>query len=101
MTDGSFQEGSRMDGAAGMNGEVGMDEVGMSGVQAVIFDWGGTLTPWHTIDLVEQWRVYAEHYASHHADEHPDGGKDLAARMAVAEQEAWARLKRDGASARL
>jgi putative hydrolase of the HAD superfamily len=84
-----------------MNGVVGMDETGICGVQAVIFDWGGTLTPWHTIDLVEQWRVYAEHYARHHADEHPDGGKNLAARMAVAEQEAWARLKRDGASARL
>jgi len=22
--------------------------------QAVIFDWGGTLTPWHDIDLVSQ-----------------------------------------------
>jgi putative hydrolase of the HAD superfamily len=26
-------------------------------VQAVIFDWGGTLTPWHTIDLAECWRA--------------------------------------------
>ena len=74
---------------------------GAGGVGAVIFDWGGTLTPWHSIDLVEQWRVYAEHYARHHADEHPDGGVGLAARMAVAEQQAWAKLKRDGASARL
>lgn len=24
-------------------------------VQAVIFDWGGTLTPWHTIDHYECW----------------------------------------------
>jgi putative hydrolase of the HAD superfamily len=24
-------------------------------VDAVIFDWGGTLTPWHTIDLAELW----------------------------------------------
>jgi putative hydrolase of the HAD superfamily len=70
-------------------------------VGAVIFDWGGTLTPWHTIDLVEQWRVFAEHYARSHPDDHPDGGSALAARMAEAEQDAWARLKRDGASARL
>ena len=70
-------------------------------VEAVIFDWGGTLTPWHTIDLVEQWRVFAEHYSRSYPDEHPDGGSQLAARMAEAEQEAWARLKRDGASARL
>ena len=24
-------------------------------VDAVIFDWGGTLSPWHTIDLAEMW----------------------------------------------
>ena len=28
-------------------------------VEAVVFDWGGTLTPWHTVDLPEQWRVFA------------------------------------------
>lgn len=26
-------------------------------VSAVIFDWGGTLTPWHTIDHDELWRA--------------------------------------------
>src|SRR5262245_54413910 len=26
-------------------------------VDAVIFDWGGTLTPWHTIDGAEMWRI--------------------------------------------
>jgi putative hydrolase of the HAD superfamily len=25
-------------------------------VRAVIFDWGGTLTPWHAVDLDELWR---------------------------------------------
>jgi putative hydrolase of the HAD superfamily len=25
----------------------------------VIFDWGGTLTPWHEVDVPEQWRVFA------------------------------------------
>jgi putative hydrolase of the HAD superfamily len=24
-------------------------------IEAVIFDWGGTLTPWHTVDPVEAW----------------------------------------------
>ena len=28
-------------------------------VDAVVFDWGGTLTPWHEVDLPEQWRVVA------------------------------------------
>jgi putative hydrolase of the HAD superfamily len=26
-------------------------------VNAVVFDWGGTLTPWHTIDFAECWRA--------------------------------------------
>ncbi|MBV9383417.1 MAG: HAD family hydrolase [Streptosporangiaceae bacterium] len=29
-------------------------------VRAVIFDWGGTLTPWHTIDLEATWRGVCE-----------------------------------------
>ena len=33
-------------------------------VRAVIFDWGGTLTPWHTIDHAALWRdVCAPHFA--------------------------------------
>lgn len=32
-------------------------------VDAVIFDWGGTLTPWHTIDAAEMWAsVCAPHF---------------------------------------
>ncbi len=38
-------------------------------VEAVIFDWGGTLTPWHTIDSAELWRlICAPHYPDDHAD---------------------------------
>jgi len=31
-------------------------------VHAVVFDWGGTLTPWHDVDLVSQWYAYAVSY---------------------------------------
>ena len=51
-------------------------------VDAVVFDWGGTLTPWHTIDLREQWLHYAEVYDPEHADE-------LSARILSAEDAAW------------
>lgn len=50
-------------------------------VDAVIFDWGGTLTPWHDIDLVEQWSAYADAY------DPEDAG--LAARLAEAEVGLW------------
>ena len=69
---------------------------GSGAVQAVIFDWGGTLTPWHPIDFEAQWRCYAQAHAGHagHAEE-------LAARILEAERRAWARLRGDGGSARL
>jgi putative hydrolase of the HAD superfamily len=31
-------------------------------VRAVIFDWGGTLTPWHPIDLAALWRAACERH---------------------------------------
>jgi putative hydrolase of the HAD superfamily len=68
-------------------------------IKAVIFDWGGTLTPWHSIDLRRQWEVYAEQYTREHPD-FPNGGAELAARMLAAEKSAWSRLK-SGGSARL
>src|SRR5262245_55487835 len=51
-------------------------------VDAVIFDWGGTLTPWHTVDLAEQWRGYARAYD-------PGYGDDVAGALRAAEDEAW------------
>ncbi len=52
-------------------------------VEAVIFDWGGTLTPWHDIDLVEQWSAYAVIYAP--------TDPELAQRLAEAELILWRR----------
>jgi len=56
------------------------------GVTAVIFDWGGTLTPWHTIDPVAQWRAYSAVYDPPHADE-------LAAALRDQEIAAWRRAE--------
>ena len=55
-------------------------------LDAVIFDWGGTLTPWHTIDLQEQWAAYTRVHDFSRADE-------LAGRLLDAETEAWARAR--------
>jgi putative hydrolase of the HAD superfamily len=38
-------------------------------VDAVIFDWGGTLTPWKTIDPVDEWRSLARVAAPERVDE--------------------------------
>jgi len=49
-------------------------------VAAVVFDWGGTLTPWHTIELADAWRAVG-------LDE------DAAGRLVAAEQTVWARAR--------
>jgi putative hydrolase of the HAD superfamily len=68
----------------------------VAAVRAVIFDWGGTLTPWHTVDLDEQWRAYAHEYAGD-----PEAAERLAARITAAEAAAWTRIRGGGASAHL
>ena len=57
-------------------------------VRAVIFDWGGTLTPWHTVDPREAW------YAA-------TGDSQLATRLGEAEEAMWLRSRDEYRSATL
>lgn len=60
-------------------------------VEAVIFDWGGTLSHWALVEFNEIWRMAARHLAPHMS-----GGEDeLAARLAQVELDAWAQMDRD------
>jgi putative hydrolase of the HAD superfamily len=55
----------------------------MMTVRAVIFDWGGTLTPWHTIDSEATWRGVCElHYPAAEA-------AGIAKAIFGAERELW------------
>ena len=76
-------------------------------VEAVVFDWGGTLTPWHTVDLPEQWRVFAREVHGIPV-ESPDGSEAdleeahrLADRILEAEDAAWKRGRAEHSSAAL
>jgi putative hydrolase of the HAD superfamily len=52
-------------------------------VDAVIFDWGGTLTPWHIIDAAELWAaVCAPHYPA-------PAAATVAAALHAAEMQLW------------
>ena len=64
--------------------------------EAVIFDWGGTLTPWHTVDLAEQWRSSPR---AVHEDE--ERAAELAARILAGEDHAWHRARTGQGSAHL
>jgi putative hydrolase of the HAD superfamily len=62
-------------------------------VRAVIFDWGGTLTPWHTVDHETLWRdVCALHYEEETAERH-------ASAIRTAEWELWRTAENEHRSA--
>jgi putative hydrolase of the HAD superfamily len=62
-------------------------------VEAVIFDWGGTLTPWHTIDHIAQWQsICAPHYPTAEAAQ-------IAAAVNAAERGLWELAEREHRSA--
>lgn len=72
------------------------------GVEAVVFDWGGTLTPWHTVDLFEQWHVFARAYLGMAGDDGSDVDHAAVARRIIeAEDGAWKRAREQGLSARI
>jgi len=52
-------------------------------VQAVIFDWGGTLTPWHTVDHEAMWSALCTSHFGELAS------ASLAAAIVAAEAELW------------
>lgn len=54
------------------------------GVDAVLFDWGGTLTRFHSVDMIDAWRVAAQVLA-------PERAELVAAALLEAEREVWER----------
>jgi putative hydrolase of the HAD superfamily len=63
-------------------------------IETVLFDWGGTLATWHTIDLFAVWRSVAELIDAQRADA-------LAARLVAAEDSVWARSRDEHLSSTL
>jgi putative hydrolase of the HAD superfamily len=55
-------------------------------VRAVLFDWGGTLTSFHSIDLLDAWVVAASVLA-------PDRVDEVATALLEAEREVWSRTE--------
>lgn len=61
-------------------------------IAAVIFDWGGTLTPWKSIDFGEEWSSLARLAA-------PDRVDEAAAALLGAAEAVWARSRDEHRSA--
>src|SRR6185437_3657238 len=61
---------------------IGRVATGDPTTEAVIFDWGGTLTPWHTIDHVALWQAVCQPHF-------PDDHEQRASAAHAAELAAW------------
>ncbi len=58
-------------------------------IQAVVFDWGGTLTePLNFDELTDMWRLAARHLA-------PDREDEVCARLEAIDEAAWSRISVD------
>lgn len=81
------------------------EQVNWQPLQSVIFDWGGTLTPWHTVDLAEPWRLFAREIHGlpfdQASEEDRREAEALAARVGAAEARMWQRGRDDHAAASL
>lgn len=64
------------------------------GLRAVIFDWGGTLTPYADVDMADMWRMAARCLA-------PGREAEVCARLVAVEEASWARIAVDQASTTL
>lgn len=65
------------------------DSSNLAGIDAVIFDWGGTLTPWHDIDFSGE----AVALAGAVRDPNPALAGDYAARLRAAGEVIWGRSR--------
>lgn len=63
-------------------------------IGAVLFDWGGTLTTFHSVDLLDAWTTAAQVLA-------PDRVDEVARALLAAEDEVWARTRSTMRSARI
>lgn len=63
-------------------------------VEAVVFDWGGTLSRFAELDMEDMWRLAARHLA-------PDREDEVCARLVAVEAASWARIGVDQRSTTL
>jgi len=60
-------------------------------IQAVIFDWGGTLSEYAGVELADMWALAAEHLSPHLAEDEPA----LMRHFGAIEERFWARTSTD------
>ena len=64
-------------------------------IEAVVFDWGGTLSVFAAVELADMWRLAARHLASHGAKRDPRTEERICRELARVEAAAWDRVSDD------
>ena len=65
------------------------------GIQAVVFDWGGTLSVFAAVELADMWRLAARHLASHGSVRDSKTEDRICRELARVEAAAWDRVSDD------
>jgi len=79
-----------------------MSGLGSEPVEAVVFDWGGTLSVFAAVELADMWRLAAHHLAAHHRGAADPNVEDRIWReLARVEAAAWDRVSDDQAPSSL
>jgi putative hydrolase of the HAD superfamily len=73
----------------------------VSALDAVVFDWGGTLTPWHTIDPRAIWLEYARVAVADGSRDREPAAQALVERLLQSEDQMWVRGRDDQRAATL
>jgi putative hydrolase of the HAD superfamily len=63
-------------------------------MEAVVFDWGGTLSVWADVDVEDMWRLAARRIC-------PEREEELTFALVAVEERSWARTRTDRRSTRL
>lgn len=63
-------------------------------IDAVVFDWGGTLSLFADVEMIDMWRLAARHLA-------PDREEELVAKLVAVEEAAWQRVAENQTSTTL
>lgn len=66
-----------------------------AGIDAVVFDWGGTLSVYAAVELADMWRLAARHLASHGAGHDANAEDRICRELARVEATAWDRVSED------
>ena len=82
-------------GGAPRSAAAGLGRPAARNIDAVVFDWGGTLSVFAAVELADMWQLAARHLASHGSSRDPRAEERICRELARVEAAAWDRVSDD------